>query len=113
MCDDLSACLAEATGLVHATPVGMGAPAMPLPPQLLRPDLWVADAVYFPLETELLKAARSVGCATVDGGTMVVGQALGAFELFTGLKADAARMTSHFGSLLEQTRQFKQLKQLD
>ena len=40
--------------------------------------MWVSDIVYVPLETELLKAARRLGCAIVDGGHMNVGQALGA-----------------------------------
>jgi shikimate dehydrogenase len=52
------------------------------------------------VETELLKAARAIGCRTVDGGTMAVGQAIGAFELFTGMKADAQRMEQHFLRLL-------------
>lgn len=99
--DDLAAAMGTATGLVHATPTGMAKmPGLPLPAQLLRPDLWVAEVVYFPLETALLEAARSIGCATVDGGTMAVGQAIGAFELFTGLPADGNRMKSHFGRLL-------------
>ena len=99
--DDVAAPMAQATGLVHATPTGMaGSPGMPLPAQLLRPDCWVAEIVYFPLKTELLKAARALGCATVDGGTMAVGQAIGAFELFTGLKADPERVEAHFARLL-------------
>ena len=53
------AALADADGLVHATPTGMAAhPGLPLPDELLRPDLWVAEVVYRPLETELLRAAR-------------------------------------------------------
>jgi shikimate dehydrogenase len=36
----------------------------------------------------------------VDGGTMAVGQAIGAFGLFTGLKPDAARVEAHFRRLL-------------
>ena len=39
--------------------------------------LWVADIVYRPLETELLRAARERGCRTLDGGGMVVFQAAG------------------------------------
>ena len=62
--------------------------------------MWVAEVVYFPLETELLRAARARGCATVDGGTMAVGQAVGAFVLFTGRQADAARMEAHFRRLV-------------
>lgn len=100
---DAGAALADATGLIHATPTGMDKlPGLPLPESLLRPELWVAEIVYFPLETQLLKAARARGCATVDGGTMAVGQAIGAFELFTGIKPDADRMEAHLRRLLAQ-----------
>ena len=96
-----SAALAGASGLVHATPTGMDKlPGLPLPAGLLHPGLWVAEIVYFPLETALLKAARAAGCAVVDGGTMAVGQAIGAFRLFTGLEPDAARIDAHFRSLV-------------
>jgi shikimate dehydrogenase len=93
--------LAGADGLIHATPTGMDAhPGLPLDPALLRPELWVADVVYFPIDTELLKVARSKGCRVADGGGMAVWQAVGAFELFTGLKADSARMEAHFRRML-------------
>ena len=97
---DLSAALARATGLIHATPSGMAKmPGMALPAELLRPDLWVSEIVYVPLETPLLKAARRIGCATADGGHMAVGQAIGAFKLFTGADADSARMEAIFRRL--------------
>lgn len=90
-----------ASGLIHATPTGMDKiPGMALPARLLRPSLWVSEVIYFPMETELLRTARALGCTTVDGGTMAVGQAVRAFELFTGLAADAARMEAHFRGLL-------------
>jgi shikimate dehydrogenase len=104
---DAAMALHGATGLIHATPTGMDKlPGLPLPAELLRPQLWVAEIVYFPLDTELLRAARARGCATVDGGTMAVGQAIGAFEHFTGRPADAVRVESHFRRLLceRQTR---------
>jgi hypothetical protein len=48
-----------ADGLIQATPVGMEkSPGLPLDPTLLRPDLWVSEVVYVPLETPLLAAAR-------------------------------------------------------
>lgn len=98
---DPARALAGATGLVHATPTGMDKlPGMPLPAQLLHPRMWVSEIVYFPLHTQLLHAAASVGCRTVDGGTMAVGQAVGAFRLFTGLEPDAARMDAHFRALV-------------
>jgi shikimate dehydrogenase len=98
---DAAMALQGATGLVHATPTGMDKlPGLPLEAELLRPDLWVSEIVYFPLETALLKTARSLGCRVVDGGTMAVGQAVGAFELFTGRAADAARVDAHFRRLV-------------
>lgn len=98
---DAAAALRGARGLVHATPTGMDKlPGTPIDPALLRPGMWLSEIVYFPLETALLRAARERGLATVDGGTMAVGQALGAFERFTGRRADAARMDAHFRRLV-------------
>jgi len=98
---DLRAALHRASGLIHATPTGMAQlPGMPMPEEWLRPAIWVSDIVYVPLETPLLKAARRIGCETADGGHMNVGQAVGAFKLFTGLDADPARMDAHFRRLV-------------
>jgi shikimate dehydrogenase len=97
---DLPAATRAASGLIHCTPTGMaGHPGMPLDEKLLRRSMWVSEIVYVPLETELLKAARRAGCATVDGGQMNVGQAIRGFKLFTGREADPERMDAHFRSL--------------
>ncbi len=64
-----------------------------MPVELLRAELWVAEIIYFPLETELLKHARVLGCRTLDGSTMAVFQAVKAFE------PDAQRMMAHFHTL--------------
>lgn len=97
---DLPSTLASADGLVNTTPMGMAKlPGMPVPLELLRADLWVAEIVYFPLETELLRNARALGCRTLDGGTMAVFQAVKAFELFSGQSADPQRMLAHFQSI--------------
>lgn len=97
---DLPTAMAAADGLVNTTPVGMTKlPGTPLPPELLHAGLWVAEIIYFPLETELLKHARALGCRTLDGGTMAVFQAVKAFELFSGQAADAGRMQEHFHSM--------------
>ena len=94
---DLPGTLAQADGLVNTTPMGMQKlPGMPVPAALLRPQLWVAEIVYFPLETELLRHARALGCRTLDGGIMAVFQAVKAFELFSGVVPDAQRMLAHF-----------------
>jgi len=98
---DLPGAMAEADGVVNCTPVGMAKyPGLPLPAELLRPSHWVAEIVYFPLETELLRTARARGCATLDGGGMAVFQAVGAFRLFTGLEPDAERMLRHFKEMV-------------
>ncbi|MBL6078439.1 shikimate dehydrogenase [Belnapia sp. T18] len=98
---DLAGAMDEADGLVNCTPVGMAQyPGLPLPPELLRPALWVAEIVYFPLETELLRVARALGCRTLEGGGMAVFQAVGAFRLFTGIEPDAGRMLRHFSELV-------------
>lgn len=99
----LEAALTGADGLVHATPTGMAEhPGLPLPASLLRPDLWVAEVVYRPLETELLRTARALGCRTLDGGGMVVYQAAAAFRLFTGVEPDVGRMLGHFTDLVSE-----------
>ena len=86
-----------ADGIVNTTPLGMAKyPGMALPAELLRPELWVVDIVYFPLETELLRHARARGCRTMSGGGMAVFQAVGAFRLFTDRDPDAPRMLCHF-----------------
>jgi shikimate dehydrogenase len=98
---DLPSALGRASGLIHATPTGTSsAPGLAIPAELLRPAMWVSDVVHVPLETALLKAARHIGCATVDGGHMNVGQALRSFALFTGREPDPARMDAHFRRLV-------------
>lgn len=95
--DEVPARLAEADGVVNATPIGMvGHPGTPFDASVLAPRHWVADVVYRPLRTQLVKAALAVGCRVLDGGWMAVAQAADSFELFTGRRADRARMRAHF-----------------
>jgi shikimate dehydrogenase len=97
---DLGASMADADGLIHATPTGMAKhPGLPLPAKFLRPQLWVAEIVYLPLETELLRTAKGVGCRTLNGGGMAVFQAAEAFRLFTGIAPDTERMLRHFATI--------------
>ena len=94
---DLAAATAEADGLVHATPMGMTKyPGLALDPNLLLPRHWVSEIVYVPLETALVRTARKKGCRVSDGSGMAVFQAVHAFELFTGSKANVPRMYAHF-----------------
>ena len=80
-------------GIVNATPIGMAArPGTPIPPEAITPRHWVADIIYFPPETELLRVARSKGCRAINGIGMVVGQAALALEIITGHQPDTTRM---------------------
>jgi shikimate dehydrogenase len=102
---DLGALLAEADGLIHATPTGMDShPGSPVPTDLLEERLWIAEVVYMPTETELLSAARERGCRTLDGAAMVALQAAGSLELFTGAQADRDRMLRHVDALFAERR---------
>lgn len=100
--ENMAEAAAAADGIVNATPVGMAKlPGTPIDPDLIEPRHWVADIVYFPLETEFLRQARARGCRTLGGERMAVFQAVRAFELFTGRPADADRMQATFRRLGE------------
>ena len=97
--EDLRPLLRTADGLVNTTPVGMAKyPGTPVAADLLRPELWVADIVYFPIHTELLHCAEQRGCRTMTGAGMAIFQAAHAFALFTGRAPDAERMRQFFES---------------
>jgi shikimate dehydrogenase len=97
--DSAERALEVVKGAVNATPMGMVShPGTPFDLAALRADHWVADIVYFPLETELLAKARARGCRTMSGAGMAVFQAVRAFELFNGLAPDPTRMTATFDS---------------
>jgi shikimate dehydrogenase len=99
--DKLPVLLPGSDGVVHCTPTGMVEhPGMPFDAELLHRGLWVADIVYRPLDTELLKSALEAGCRVCDGGHMAVHQATEAFELITGIAPDAERMSGHFRRLV-------------
>jgi shikimate dehydrogenase len=87
----------SATGLINCTPVGMSKlKGVPIQPVLLRKEMWVADVVYVPLRTELLRQAAAKGCRTMEGGGMAVFQAGEAIRLFTGKTPDFERMLKKF-----------------
>lgn len=83
--DRLPALLRDATLLVNATSLGMtGQPPLDLPIASLPATALVADIVYAPLETALLRAARARGLVAVDGLGMLMHQAVPAFERWFG-----------------------------
>lgn len=93
--------LRQADGLVNATPIGMAHhPGSPVDVHLLQPHLWVCDVVYRPVDTELLRSARSRGCRTISGLGMAMHQAADAFEIFTGETADRRAMLTDLQNLV-------------
>ena len=90
-----------AVGVVNGTPVGMTpSKGTPVPDELLHAGLWVADAVYSPLWTPLLKAARATGAKVMTGRDLAIYQAADAFELFTGLTPSTAEMGIAFDAVM-------------
>lgn len=99
--DEIGELLADAQGVINTTPVGMTHhPGSPIAGSLLRSDLWVADIVYRPIHTALLRAARAAGARTLDGGGMNAFQAVEAFERFTGVPANVDAMLADLAELL-------------
>ncbi|NKJ01235.1 shikimate dehydrogenase [Novosphingobium sp. SG707] len=93
LAQDVGAAIAPCAGVVNATPVGMAKlPGVPFDPALMRADQWLTDIIYFPLETELLAAARAQGQRVANGVSMVVGQAAEAIRHITGIAPDRERM---------------------
>ena len=95
--------LREGDGLIHATPTGMRHhPGVPIDQSWLEARHWVADIVYMPLVTELLKLAQQRGCRVLSGGSMAVFQAAEAFRIFTGRAADEFAMEADFLEICRQ-----------
>lgn len=100
--EDVAEAMSAADGIVNTTPVGMAKfPGMAVPADLLSSRLWVADVIYFPLETELLREAKVLGCRTLSGAGMAVFQAADAFRLFSGAAPDLERMLQHFEGMTD------------
>jgi shikimate dehydrogenase len=71
-------------------------PGVPFDPAALAAGSWVADLVYFPAQTELLRRAMQHGCRTLAGTGMAIFQAVKAFEHFTQITPNADAMARHF-----------------
>lgn len=98
---DLEHDIMAADGVINATQLGMrGFPGNPVPVSALRAGHWAADVIYTPIETEFLRAAAAKGARVLSGGGMCVHQAAEAFRLFTGIKADVARLHRAFATAL-------------
>ncbi len=98
---DLNRGFAGADLVVQATTLGMaGQPAMDWPVAACRPNTIIVDIVYRPLETDLLRAARAQGLATVDGLGMLIHQGARAFELWFGIKPDTTKARARLTAAL-------------
>jgi len=101
ICRNVAETLQEAGGVINATPIGMlPSRESPVPAELLHAGLFVADAVYYPLWTPLLQAARAAGCRTMTGRDLSVEQAVDAFRLFTGLTPPRESIGAAFDAVI-------------
>jgi shikimate dehydrogenase len=80
--------------LINATSIGLGDAQgrVPVAVDSLRAGLVVADVVFSPPQTRLLRDAAERGCTTLDGLGMLVNQAVIGFRIWTGVDADATVM---------------------
>jgi shikimate dehydrogenase len=91
----------NAGGIINATPVGMLPDrGSPVPPELIRDTMWVADAVYTPLWTPLLQAAKARGAQVMTGRELSICQAMDAFRLFTGREALPQSIAAAFDGVI-------------
>jgi shikimate dehydrogenase len=89
--------------LINCTSIGMHPreDVLPIDDSLLLPHLIVADIVYNPLMTALLKAAREKKCTTVPGLGMLIYQGAAAFKLWTGIEPIISEMSDVAYSLMK------------
>jgi 3-dehydroquinate dehydratase/shikimate dehydrogenase len=72
--------------VVNCTSMGMhpDVESCPVPEGYLTNEMTVFDTVYNPLETKLLKDAKAVGAATVNGAEMFIRQAMAQYKIYIG-----------------------------
>ena len=101
ICAEVAEALRGAGGVINATPIGMLPNRdSPVPADLLHAGLFVADAVYTPLWTPLLQAARAAGCRVMTGRDLCIDQAVDAFRLFTGHEPSRERIGAAFDAVI-------------
>jgi shikimate dehydrogenase len=92
----------DVSGFVNGTPIGMlPNRESPVGDALLHSGLWVADAVYYPLWTPLLLAARKAGAKVLNGRALAIYQAADAFEIFTRVRPSEDAMAAAFDRVIE------------
>jgi shikimate dehydrogenase len=85
---------ADTDVLVNGTSIGLydGNATMPIDLTTLKPSMVVADVIFSPPETWLLREARQAGCATLDGLGMIVNQGITSVDYWTGVRPEASVM---------------------
>jgi shikimate dehydrogenase len=88
---------------INCTSIGFGdADArLPLDEESLRPDMVVADVIFNPPDTKLIRDANARDCTTLDGLGMLVNQAAIAFKIWTGVEPESAVMREALEEYLE------------
>lgn len=88
---------------INATSIGLGDPDARAPLELdsLRPPLLVADVIFNPPETHLLREAKARGCTTLDGLGMLVNQGMIGFRIWSGVEPNAQVMREALEEYLE------------
>jgi len=86
--DQLKQSISESDILANGTNIGMGEGnnETPVAQDLLRPGMVVADVIYAPIETQLLKDAKALGCKTFNGLGMLDEQAVVADKIRFGVE---------------------------
>lgn len=86
---DEAEALAEAAGVVNATPIGHYAtPGNPFEQKTLGRQAWAFDAVYTPIMTPFMNQAEAAGLDILTGYELFLYQGIDAFEFFTGVQVD-------------------------
>ena len=100
----------EGDALINTTSVGMtpDVDASPVPALMLRRFHLVADVIYNPLRTRLLRDAEQAGCVVLSGMEMFVEQGAAQFRLWTGLEPPVALMRQVVLKQLEQLEKGKE-----
>ncbi len=93
VCERLDHATASADGLVNATPVGMHHhPGTPIPRELIDGQSWAFEAIYTPADTRFVLDATRAGLQVLGGYELFFYQGVDAFEIFSGVRVDAARL---------------------
>ena len=96
--------LEESTEIViNATSIGLGDAEARVPLQLdsLRSGVVVADVIFNPPQTRLIRDAAARDCTTLDGLGMLVNQGVIGFKIWTGVDPDAGVMREALEEYLE------------